>query len=81
MMYYNYMVKMFNEIEQEEIISEFLNKINMNDTIRMINKKLGCVKNVNLIIIIFNYIKLNYQKILLNTYANIIIKNVINAKH
>ena len=38
-MYYNYMVKMFNEIEQEEIISEFLNKINMNDTIRMINKK------------------------------------------
>ena len=39
-----------------------------------------CVKNVNLIIIIFNYIKLNYQKILLNTYANIIIKNVINAK-
>ena len=38
-MYYNYMVKMFSEIEQEEIISEFLNKINMNDTIRMINKK------------------------------------------
>ena len=37
-MYYNYMVKMFSEIEQEEIISEFLNKINMNDTIRMINK-------------------------------------------
>ena len=79
-MYYNYMVKMFSEIEQEEIISEFLNKINMNDTIRMINKKLECVKNANLIIIIFNYIKLNYQKILLNTYANIIIKNVINAK-
>ena len=80
-MYYNYMVKMFSEIEQEEIINEFLNKINMNDTIRMINKKkLECVKNANLIIIIFNYIKLNYQKILLNTYANIIIKNVINAK-
>ena len=39
-----------------------------------------CVKNENLIII-FNYIELNYQKILLNTYANIIIKNVINAKH
>ena len=38
-MCYNYMVKMFSEIEQEEIISEFLNKINMNDTIRMINKK------------------------------------------
>ena len=38
-MYYNYMVKMFSEIEQEEIISEFLNKINMNDTIRMINLK------------------------------------------
>ena len=37
-MYYNYMVKMFSEIEQEEIISEFLNKINMNDTIRMIKK-------------------------------------------
>ena len=74
------MVKMFSEIEQEEIINEFLNKINMNDTIRMINKKLECVKNANLIIIIFNYIKLNYQKILLNTYANIIIKNVINAK-
>ena len=33
------MVKMFSEIEQEEIISEFLNKINMNDTIRMINTK------------------------------------------
>ena len=79
-MYYNYMVKMFSEIEQEEIISEFLNKINMNDTIRMINKKMECVKNVNVILIIFNYIKLNYQKILLNTYANIIIKNVIHAK-
>ena len=77
-MYYNYMVEMFGEIEQEEIISEFLNKINMNDTIRMI-RKLECVKNVNLIIIIFNYIRLNYQKIFLNTYANIFIKNVLNA--
>ena len=43
-MYYNYMVEMFNEIEQEEIISEFINKINMNDTIRMINRKNGMCK-------------------------------------
>ena len=55
-MYYNDMVKMFSEIEQEEIISEFLKNTN-NETIRMTNKqKLECVKNVNLIIIIFNYI-------------------------
>ena len=38
-MYYNYMVKMFSELEQEEIICELLSKINMNDTIRMINIK------------------------------------------
>ena len=38
-MYYNYMVKTFSEIEQEEIINEFLNQMNINDTIRMINKK------------------------------------------
>ena len=49
-MYYNYMVKMFSEIEQEEIIIEFLNKINMNDTIRMINRKIGMCKECK-----FNY--------------------------
>ena len=38
------MVRMFSEIEQEEISSEFLNKINMNDTIRMINRKNGMCK-------------------------------------
>ena len=81
-MYYNYMVKMFSEIEQEEIISEFLNKINMNDTIRMINKKIGMCKECK-----FNYNNIQLYKtklsenILLNTYANIIIKNVINAKY
>ena len=50
-MYFNYMVKMFSEIEQEEIVNEFLNQININDTVRMINKKMQCVKNVKLIII------------------------------
>ena len=44
------MVKMFSEIEQEEIISEFLNQINMNDNIRMINRKVGMCKECK-----FNY--------------------------
>ena len=67
-MYYNYMVKMFSEIEQEEIISEFLNKINMNDTIRMINKKIGMCKDCK-----FNYKECYKCKRLkqLNTFVNI----------
>ena len=44
------MVKMFSEIEQGKIISEFLNKINMNDTIRMINRNIGMCKECK-----FNY--------------------------
>ena len=51
------MVKMFSEIEQEEIISEFLNKINMNDTIRMINKKIGMCKECK-----FNYNNIQLYK-------------------
>ena len=43
-MYYNYMVKMFSEIEQEEIINEFLNPININDIKRTINRKIGMCK-------------------------------------
>ena len=56
-MYYNYMVKMFSEIEQEEIISEFLNRINMNDTIRMINKQIGMCKECK-----FNYNNIQLYK-------------------
>ena len=79
-MYYNYMVKMFSEIEQEEIINEFLNQININDIKRTINRKIGMCKECK-----FNYTNIQLYKtklseILLNTYANIIIKNVINAK-
>ena len=56
-MYYSYMVNMFSVIEQEDIISEFLNKINMNDTIRMINRKIGMRKECK-----FNYNNIQLYK-------------------
>ena len=44
------MVKMFSEIEQEEIINEFLNQINLNDIKRTINIIIGMCKECK-----FNY--------------------------
>ena len=56
-MYYNYMVKMFSEIEQEEIINEFLNQININDIKRTINRKNGMCKECK-----FNYTNIQLYK-------------------
>ena len=56
-MYYNYMVKMFSEIEQEEIINEFLNQININDIKRTINRKIGMCKECK-----FNYTNIQLYK-------------------
>ena len=64
-MCYNYMVKMFSEIEQEEIINEFLNQINMNDSKRTINRKIGMCKEC----------KFNYSNIQL--YKNKLSENII----
>ena len=48
---------MFSEIEQEEIINEFLNQININDIKRTINRKIGMCKECK-----FNYNNIQLYK-------------------